>query len=639
VTLWFHGRGALSINAGVTVTCNGKVVAARKLSDVVTGPGTFTLGATAEWLLPEPPAFTAAALPTPGIAGRSVRVTDNVRGLWIDTGSQWSPSSGKIVNVRDLATGGEGTAASPYTGWEASLLSTLTSDIGVLFEPGKVFRQNTTLFVNGLSNVAFYSLGQGATILVPTFPHPVYPGGFLETSNVNRLIVTGLRFVGGLQTANLANQNAVTIWLKSTTGAFIYNNRFEDIESYGVFIHLNNANVVVRHNEFIRTHAGVQTGDGGPGSTNGPLFILDNYFLGNVTGTNIEGSDDQIGIFGAINMAAVISGNYIDKQGPTSMNIANGIIVASSGPNSENNGDIIITNNIVKNVRVTASGAPYIRSAILVSRNTTPTTERVVVANNIVLNCNSGIYVLADPPPIKNVIVEGNIVRNIVAVPGQIAPPVGIIAHNAQGIIIADNLVDGSELDGIVVVVASFASIVNNIVTAAARFGLKFDQVSSSTVSGNIISASGDYNVLANALQSVQFMGNIVRDGSSYGIRLQGVSPSAIFIGNVIENNALGPLSDISTTPNWRFVENSQVGTLGLSSTNVGARNLRGSVTFTGGTSVSVTFPKDEPDANYFVAISASSNQTFWVTSKTVSGFTINASGSSTATVDWILVR
>jgi hypothetical protein len=86
--------------------------------------------------------------------------------------------------------------------------------------------------------------------------------------------------------------------------------------------------------------------------------------------------------------------------------------------------------------------------------------------------------------------------------------------------------------------------------------------------------------------------------------------------------------------------EASLVYTTGISGTEFNARNLRGSVTFTGAATKAVTFGTAESDTTYFVAISGNINETFWVTSKTTGGFTMNSSNAaSVATVDWILIR
>jgi hypothetical protein len=81
-------------------------------------------------------------------------------------------------------------------------------------------------------------------------------------------------------------------------------------------------------------------------------------------------------------------------------------------------------------------------------------------------------------------------------------------------------------------------------------------------------------------------------------------------------------------------------GVQGISLTDTDAKNLRGTKTFITAATAVVTFSPSEPDASYFLAIAGSANETFWVTGKGTTGFTINSSNAaSTATVTWILIR
>ena len=65
-----------------------------------------------------------------------------------------------------------------------------------------------------------------------------------------------------------------------------------------------------------------------------------------------------------------------------------------------------------------------------------------------------------------------------------------------------------------------------------------------------------------------------------------------------------------------------------------------GQAVFVAAASLAVTLADAQPDAAYFVAISGNANETFWVTVKTATGFTLNSSNAgSTATVDYILTR
>ena len=65
---------------------------------------------------------------------------------------------------------------------------------------------------------------------------------------------------------------------------------------------------------------------------------------------------------------------------------------------------------------------------------------------------------------------------------------------------------------------------------------------------------------------------------------------------------------------------------------------IAGTVTMSG-TSATVTLPQALPDTDYVAALEAPENKKFWVTSKTTTGFTVNADASSTATVGYIVVR
>lgn len=64
-----------------------------------------------------------------------------------------------------------------------------------------------------------------------------------------------------------------------------------------------------------------------------------------------------------------------------------------------------------------------------------------------------------------------------------------------------------------------------------------------------------------------------------------------------------------------------------------------GTAEFSASTTKDVTLDVTLPDTNYNVTIDAPENKTFWVTNKATTGFRINASSSSSATVGWTLVR
>jgi hypothetical protein len=76
-----------------------------------------------------------AALPAAGSAGTLYKVTDDVRGVWMDNGTRWVPLNRHVVNVQELATGGTGTSGDPYTGWRAVLTTIMRSGLTCYFSP------------------------------------------------------------------------------------------------------------------------------------------------------------------------------------------------------------------------------------------------------------------------------------------------------------------------------------------------------------------------------------------------------------------------------------------------------------------------------------------------------------------------
>jgi hypothetical protein len=67
--------------------------------------------------------------------------------------------------------------------------------------------------------------------------------------------------------------------------------------------------------------------------------------------------------------------------------------------------------------------------------------------------------------------------------------------------------------------------------------------------------------------------------------------------------------------------------------------SITGTATFAAGTTIAVVLDNELPNTDYRVAVEATENNTFWITSKATTGFTINAASSSSATVGWVLTR
>jgi len=64
-----------------------------------------------------------------------------------------------------------------------------------------------------------------------------------------------------------------------------------------------------------------------------------------------------------------------------------------------------------------------------------------------------------------------------------------------------------------------------------------------------------------------------------------------------------------------------------------------GTATFSAGTSIAVTLTPDEATDTYAVTLEPPENNTFWISNKTVSGFTLNAANTTSAAVPFVIHR
>lgn len=126
-----------------------------------------------------------------------------------------------------------------------------------------------------------------------------------------------------------------------------------------------------------------------------------------------------------------------------------------------------------------------------------------------------------------------------------------------------------------------------------------------------------------------------------------GASPNILCFSSSTTANAsvLGPLDTVLPNPDYYQANGSTV----TNQTTVGSHFPRIELqqkgiarSFTNVTSLAVTFPLQEPDTNYGVFVSFSYNAgAYWITSKTVSGCTINwvTANAGAQTLDYMLMR
>lgn len=91
--------------------------------------------------------YAQASLPTAGTAGRLARVTDGVRGLWMDQGSQWFGINGEVVNVKEFGAKGDG--LTDDTAAIQAAINALASAGGEVFFPAGTYVISSTLTASG----------------------------------------------------------------------------------------------------------------------------------------------------------------------------------------------------------------------------------------------------------------------------------------------------------------------------------------------------------------------------------------------------------------------------------------------------------------------------------------------------------
>jgi hypothetical protein len=130
----------------------------------------------------------------------------------------------------------------------------------------------------------------------------------------------------------------------------------------------------------------------------------------------------------------------------------------------------------------------------------------------------------------------------------------------------------------------------------------------------------------------------LVVRGPNTGSGLAIHNPSGVRYGRWAQRASFGTLLTGRQSGPYAPIILSVIG--GISSTDTDAVNLAGVTTFATAATKAVTLPIAEADAAYNIYVTGDVNETFWVTNKTTTGFTINSSNAtSAAVVSWLLIR
>jgi hypothetical protein len=132
------------------------------------------------------PSYAKAGLPAPGVAGRLARVSNETRGVWMDTGSQWFGVAGEVVNVREFGAKGDG-AANDHVPIMDAIIAAAEKGGTVFFPPG-TYLVNPGLDLN-YSNVVLMGaspfastikLGISSSFVIDTETGPVTNVGIVN---------------------------------------------------------------------------------------------------------------------------------------------------------------------------------------------------------------------------------------------------------------------------------------------------------------------------------------------------------------------------------------------------------------------------------------------------------------------------
>ena len=104
---------------------------------------------------------TVAGLPAAGSAGELRKVTDSIRGIWMDSGVQWIQQFGQVINVQDFHATGNGTDdhLTPIT----NALAVMRAGDALFFPRGD-YPVSAVSTLPALDNIRIYGVGCGSKI-------------------------------------------------------------------------------------------------------------------------------------------------------------------------------------------------------------------------------------------------------------------------------------------------------------------------------------------------------------------------------------------------------------------------------------------------------------------------------------------
>jgi len=477
--------------------------------------------------------YPKSALPDPGVPGHLARVTDEVRGLWMDNGTDWFSLSGGTVNAKEFGARGDGATDD-------------TQAIQDALNAGNLFLPPGTYMVRMISipaNRLLIGMGAGSILKLkagsPDFSN------VLSIKDASQVLIRDIAIDGsGNNVASGEHSHNLFIW--NSKDVLVDNVILHDAQGDGISIGSDEngetRRITIRNCNFYNRGRGGITIVGQGASD---VFLTNNHIrLGtqvttstsHINGIHVELSSpvathpteniqilDNIVREGGISISTKqtdgqwrkvrIAGNEIDLSGSEAKH---GIWLLETA-------DFTITDNIITGNKDGNQTGIRIHDTLPEAN-----TGRGIINNNVITdlggNDGNGIAITSDVPAVESrFLIQSNIIKNIARR--------GILVNTkSDNITISDNFIAETGRPGIELLNSSNFIINANQIEDATGSGITIrsvepgDSVSTGMVNGNIISLSSDGKGISiyeceNCLGSVSkiiVMGNDVSRTTGY---------------------------------------------------------------------------------------------------------------------------
>jgi hypothetical protein len=392
--------------------------------------------------------FTKAGLPAAGSAGRLARVTDDVRGLWMDQGAQWFSLSGEVINVKEYGARGDG-VADDTDAIQSAFNAVPASDTVVLIPPGE-YKVSASLSItrgmilagpgsghsSGATAVLRTTSATNDVLRVATTEGVVIRDISIGTS-VTRTAGAGIAIVGSGGLINTRTR-ITNVYMQGMydavrvdAGRFWVIDRcvLDQVTHHGIYVKqggfTDEGDNVITNNVIVLSSGA--TGSGVVWEQGGALWVYGNKLFQGKYGVQVNLQNGPTGTL-------LIQGNSIEQQ-------QNGGIIVQQGVAGKTMGNVSIIGN---QLSIIAPPTPTNPTIYIAPGLSTPWLFRVSVVGNIINNNHTVNLDGIEVSDGQQVLIANNLIdQNGNAVPGGIK--VGPNATKVQVIANSFNVAAGNK--------------------------------------------------------------------------------------------------------------------------------------------------------------------------------------------------